>query len=317
VGESVLLEKESPAAAAGLESIGTGKDLEVVIGAAKPLGRAVLEELTASGSKVRAVVQGAQTVTDPLPATVEVVVADHLQPSSMAEACRGARMVYDCFEPSYQTWKQAYPLVTANVLSASIEVGADLVFASHLISEEGENSHQENDIFNAHNSNLIRTLVTRMPQLYGEGVVNALWQHIFESVARGKKAHWMGDPAVTRSLLYLGDAASKMVLLGKSLWAYGRGWNLSGPAPISGRAFIEEAFKAAGRKPNVGHWGRGVMLTGRLLGSDAKGFLELPYDYYDSFTLDGSEFTEAFPSSSFTPHEEAIARTYRWFEGRQ
>jgi len=114
----------------------------------------------------------------------------------------------------------------------------------------------------------------------------------------------------------VGDAASKMILLGKSLWAHGRAWNLSGPAPISGRAFIEYAYRAAGREPRVGHWGRGVMLTGRFLSSDAKGFLELPYNYYDPFILDGSEFTEAFPSMAYTPHEEAIGKTYGWYESR-
>jgi nucleoside-diphosphate-sugar epimerase len=303
-------------AMAGLERIETGKELQVVVGATKPLGRAVVEELAATGSTVRGVVQSAVPVNDPFPASVEVVAANPLNPGAMVKACRGGAVVYDCFEPSYSTWKKDFPQVTANVLLASIEAGADLVFASHLIAEELENERQENDLFNANNSNLIRTLVARMPQLYGERVINRLWQHIFESAALGKKAHWMGDPEVTRSLLYVGDAASKMVLLGRSLWAYGRAWNISGPAPISGRTFIENVFRAAGREPDVGHWGRGVMLTGRLLGSDAKGFLELPYDYYDSFILDGSEFMEAFPSSPFTPHAEAIARTYRWFAAR-
>jgi nucleoside-diphosphate-sugar epimerase len=297
-------------------TIETGKDTQVVIGAAKPLGRAVVEELAASGSRVRGVVLGAIPVSDPFPASVEVVSADPLKPGSMVEACKGGKVVYDCFEPSYSNWKTVYPQVTTSVLLASIEVGADLVFASHLIAEEGENAHQEKDLFNANLSNLIRTLVVRMPQLYGERVVNALWQHIFESAALGKKAHWMGDPEVARSLLYVGDAASKMILLGRSLWAYGHAWNLSGPTPISGRSFIENVFRAAGREPNVGHWGRGVMLTGRLLGSDAKEFLALPYNYYDSFVLDGSEFREAFPSAPYIPHDEAIARTYRWFAAR-
>ena len=284
------------------------------MGAAHPLGRAVLEGLAAAVSKVRGVALDAAPVDDSFPASVEVVAADALKPESLVEACRGGEVIYDCFEPSHSNWKRAFREATGNVLLASIEVGADLVLANHLIAEEGENASTEKDLLNAHRSNLIRTLVARMPQLYGQRVVNRLWQDIFESAALGKKAHWMGDPDVARSLLYVGDAASKMILLGRSPWAYGRAWNLSGPAPITGRAFIESAFKAAGREPNVGRWGRGVMLTGRLLSSDAKGFLELPYNYYDSFVLDGSEFMEAFPSMPYTPHEDAIAATYRWFK---
>ena len=307
---------DSHEARTGLERITTGTGLLVVMGAARPLGRAVLGELAAAGSNVRGVALDAAAVDGSFPASVEIVAADPLKPGSLVEACRGGGVIYDCFEPSHSNWKRAFREATGSVLLASIEVGADLVLANHLIAQEDENASMEKDLLNAHRSNLIRTLVARMPQLYGEGVVNRLWQDIFESAVLGKKAHWMGDPDVARSLLYVGDAASKMILLGRSPWAYGRIWNLSGPAPITGRAFIESAFKAAGRKPNVGRWGRGVMLTGRLLSSDAKGFLELPYNYYDPFVLDGSEFVEAFPSTTYTPHEEAIATTYKWFDDR-
>ena len=307
---------DSPGATAGLERIGTGAGLQVVMGAARPLGRAVLEELAAAGSRVRGVTLDAATVEGPLSASVEIVAADPLKPESLVKACRDGEAVYDCFEPSHSNWKRVFREATGNVLLASIEAGADLILANHLIAEEGENASTESDLLNAHRSNLIRTLVARMPQLYGPGVVNRLWQDIFESAILGKTAHWMGDPEVARSLLYVGDAASKMILLGRSPWAHGRAWNLSGPAPISGRAFIEHAYRAAGREPKVGHWGRGVMLTGRFLSSDAKGFLELPYNYYNPFVLDGSEFMEAFPSIAYTPHDEAIAKTYRWFEAR-
>ncbi len=316
MGESETRAGDSPEAIAGLERIRTGTGLQVVMGAAHPLGRAVLEELAAAGSNVRGVVLDAARVDGSFPASVEFVAANPLRQESLVKACRGGEVVYDCYGPGHSDWKRTFREATGNVLLASIEVGADLILANHLIAKEGENASMENDVFNAHRSNLIRTLVARMPQLYGQRVVNSLWQDIFESAVLGKKAHWMGDLDVARSLLYLGDAASKMILLGRSPWAYGRAWNLSGPAPISGRAFIEYAYSAAGREPKVGHWGRGVMLTGRLLSSDAKGFLELPYNYYDAFVLDGSEFVEAFPSMSYTPHQEAIAATYRWFEAQ-
>ena len=316
VGEDEPGVVDPPGATTGLERIGAGTGLQVVMGTARPLGRAVLEELAAAGSRVRGVALDEAAVEGPLPASVEIVAADPLETGSLVRACKEGEMVYDCFEPSHSNWKRAFREATGNVLLASIEAGADLILANHLVAEEGENASIENDLFNAHQSNLNRTLVARMPQLYGPRVVNRLWQGIFESAALGKTAHWMGDPDVTRSLLYVGDAASKMILLGRSVWAYGRAWNLSGPAPISGRAFIEHAFRAANREPNVGRWGRGVMLTGRLLSSDAKGFLELPYNYYAPFVLDGSEFMEAFPSVPYTPHDEAIAKTYRWFEAR-
>ncbi|MGD0396462.1 MAG: NAD-dependent epimerase/dehydratase family protein [Nitrososphaerales archaeon] len=311
----VTAEPERIAKEAGLQ-IETGAGLQIVMGAGRPLGRAVLEELAAVGSRVRGVTLDAATMGGPLPDSVEIVAADPLKPGSLVKTCEGGEVIYDCFEPSHSNWKRVFREATGNILLASIDAGAELVLANHLIADERENASTESDLLNAHRSNLIRTVIARMPQIYGPGVMNTLWQDIFESAVSGKKAHWMGDPEVARSLLYVSDAASRMILLGRSLWAHGRTWNLSGPAPISGRSFIEYAYRAAGKEPKVGHWGRGVMLTGRFLSSDAKGFLELPYDYYDSFVLDGSEFMEAFPSVPYTPHEEAIAATYRWFMSR-
>ncbi|MGD0318902.1 MAG: NAD(P)H-binding protein [Nitrososphaerales archaeon] len=316
MGETEPRTEGSPGATAELERIGTGAGLQVVMGAARPLGRAVLEELAAAGSRVRGVTLDPATLRGPLPDNVEITTADPLKSGDLVKACQGGEVVYDCFEPGHLNWKRVFREATRNILSASIEAGAELVLANHLIAEERDNASTESDLLNAHRSNLIRTVVARMPQLYGPGVVNTLWRGIFESAVSDKKAHWMGDPEVVRSLLYVSDAASKMILLGRSLWAHGRAWNLSGPPPISGRSFIEFAYRAAGKEPQVGRWGRGVMLTGRLLSSEAKGFLELPYNYYDSFILDGSEFMEAFPSMPYTPHEEAIAATYKWFEAR-
>ena len=200
-------------------------------------------------------------------------------------------------------------------MAASIEAGATLVYASPLVLSETENNQLEEDVLNGHRWNIMKSVVVRMPQLYGPGVVNRLWEAIFESAASGEKAHWIGDPAVLRSLLYVNDAAGKMVTIGKSVWAYGRRWSLAGAGPISGAEFMELAYKAAMKTPKYGHWGRGIMITG-ILGSDSRKLLEIPYDYYSPFVINGADFQRAFPSSTYKPHVEAIAETYEWFKGR-
>jgi len=293
--------------------VGNPGELQVVLSAAGPLGRAVLGSLASGPSRVRGVVFDPSLVEGSYPASAEIVSADPLNVSSLAEAFRGATVVYDCFEPRYSNWKRAIREVISNALSAAIAAGASLVFASHLLVSESDNAALENDLLNAHDSNLTKTSVVRMPQIYGPRVVNVLWEHIFECAILGKKAHWLGDLDVPRNLLYVDDAARMMTLLGRSPGAYGRRWNLSGPDPITGRAFMELAYRAAGREPRVGHWGRGIMVTGRLLGSDAKEFLELPYDYYKPFVLDGSDLAKGFPSTAYTTHQEAIGRTIQWF----
>ncbi len=286
---------------------------QVVIGAARPLGRTLLERLGGETQDVRAVVLDPSAGSN-YPSSVEVVYANALEAWSVAEACKGASVIYNCFEPSPSMRDRVMTEVTSNVLLAAIDSGATLVFASHLLASESDNEKLEGDVLNAHGSKLARTLVARVPQLYGPRVVNQLWQNVFESAIGGKKAHWMGKLDVERSYLFVEDAARVMILLAKSLWAHGRAWNITGPGPLTGRQFTELAFRAAGREPSVGFWGRGIVLTGSIIDQSSKRFLELPYDYYTPFVLDGSAFRGAFPSTMFTEHVTAIARTLEWFK---
>jgi nucleoside-diphosphate-sugar epimerase len=290
--------------------------VNVVIGAEGGLGSAVVGALLKESLKVRAV-NLAQRSADAQPIEgVETVSADPLRPDSLANACRGAYTIYDCYEPAYKKWQELTANVGSRLVSTSIDNGAIFVLVSHLVLKETDNVKLENEVIAANQSRLTRTVAVRVPQLYGPGVVNALWQMIFESASKGKKAHWMGDSRVPRSYLYVKDAAAGIVLLGRSLWGHGRVWTMAGPPPLTGRRFIELAFAAAGKEPRIGTWGRGVVLTGSLLASDSKALLALPYDYYAPFAVDGSEFTTAFPSWKYTSHEEAIKQTFDWYESR-
>jgi hypothetical protein len=48
-------------------------------------------------------------------------------------------------------------------------------------------------------------------------------------------------------------------MLGETASAYGEVWHVPGAGPITGREFIDMAFRAAGNKPNIG------LLSGRML----------------------------------------------------
>jgi nucleoside-diphosphate-sugar epimerase len=290
--------------------------INAVVGAEGGLGRAVVDALLKESLKVRAVLLGPAKAGFPFSEGVETATADPLRPDSLANACAGAYTIYDCFEPGYKKWRELTSSVASRLVLASIDGGTTLVLASHLMRAESDNSKLENEVIAANRSRLTRTVVVRIPQLYGPRVVNGLWQMIFESAIKGNKAHWMGNLNAPRSLLYVNDAAVAIVLLGRSLWGHGRVWTIAGPPPLTGRRFIELAFMAAGREPQFGSWGRGVVLTGSLLASNSKELLALPYDYYSPFVLDGSEFATAFPSWKYTPHEEAIKETLGWYKSR-
>jgi nucleoside-diphosphate-sugar epimerase len=288
------------------------KGLNVVLGASSALGRAVIRALNDESRMIRRVVT--QEPNGPrILEGAEVVYANPLVASEIADSLEGASVVFDCLEPYGLKWKQTLSEITSNVLLASIELGATLVVSSHPFRTVTDNATIENDVLEANSGGLARTVVARMPHTYGPGIVNEVWRNVFEAVVQGKKAHWVGNPNVPRSFLYVEDAAKSMILLSKTRSAFGKVWNVAGPGPLSGKELIDLSFRVSERSPDMAVWGRGVMLTGWLLASGAKDFLKLPYDFYDPFVFDGNEFTKAFPAWEYTPHEEGIRKTLAWF----
>jgi hypothetical protein len=309
ISEEIQQEPASP----GAQST-ANPGLSVVLGAESPLGWVLAEMLVGESKEVRAVFLERGKGVYGLP-QAEKVVIDALKAANVVEACRRAGIVYDCYEPNYASRREVWTQVTSNVLLASIEVSAPMIFASHLLNSESENTTMEVEILRAHTSNLVPTAVARLPQLIGVRVINPLWKLIYDSVLSGKKAHWVGDSRVPRSFLDVEDAARAMILLGVNSQRQGRAWNIAGPEALTGTQFIELAFRATGREPKVGSWGRGVFLTGAL-SSEAREMTHMPYDYYSSFILEGDEFAEAFPSFRFATPDESVSKGIEWYKAQ-
>ena len=294
-----------------------GRRMAVVLGAERPLGRVLVDVLLSESKDVRAVyLERKAAGQGAIPGTQTVIIDPH-EAFNVTEACQGAEVVYDCYEPNYSDWKRVLPEVTSNVVFAAIEDSATLVFASHLLNSESENERQEAEVLRVHSSKLIRTVVARIPQLMGVRVINPLWKLIYDSVLAGKKAHWIGDPDVPRSILDVEDAARALMQLAASPQLCGRTWAVSSPSSVTGRQFIELAFRAVGRKPNVGSWGGGVVKIGGLFASETREVLKMPYDYHNSFELDGKDFAEALPTFCFTPPEKSLSEGISWYKDQR
>ena len=288
----------------------------VVLGAGGPLGRAVAEELD-SRAKLVTAVSFTREKSRPKPnGPIKSLVIDPLDGHALARACGGAGTIYICYEPGPDSPQGRWKEVTSNASLAAIESHATLVFANHLVNAESENSGLESEVLQAHLGGLTSTVVARFPQLIGRTELNPMVSMIFESVLSGKKAHWVGDPEVQRSMVDVGDAARAMVLLGETPSSHGRAWNAAPQDPVTGREFIELSFRAVGLEPNVGKWGRGIIMTGGVLARKNRDILQLPYDYYTPFVLDGREFALAFPGFRFTAAEESIAGWIAWYKDR-
>ncbi len=286
--------------------------LDVVLGATLPLGAQLTRRLVAEGRRVRALVLNADRAQGLLPPSVSLT---EIEPtgSSIQDGCEGAAVIYDLFEPSSLKHKSTAVEAASAVLLAAIQSRAKLVMASHLFRSEDDNKVIERDALATHRSNLARVVIARFPQIYGPEIKNVLFNSVFEEVLTGNKAHWLGRLDVPHSYLYVDDAVAAIQLLERTDSAFGNVWSVPGASPLTGKEFIECAFRAAGKEGAAVVWGRGIMLTGRLLDQKAKAFLDLPYDYYSPFVLDGSAFSQAFPAFEYTASGEGVRKSLQWY----
>lgn len=310
----------------------------VVFGAAGSLGAAIVRRLAALGMPARCVVRSLDSAKRVLPrqTTVEIEVGDALNTESVLALCRNAKTIYHCVNVPYQHWSEIMPKVTDNILAGAKEVKANVVFPGNVYgygrfqyipatedhplaatSKKGKLRNAiERKLMDAHKAGDVIVVIPRFPDYYGPNVVNRLIAPIFENAIAGKKAQWFGKVDVPHNLIYIEDAAAAAVLLATNEDAYGQVWHVPGAGPLTGRQFIEMAFKAAGNKPDIGVLSSGSLRFASLVNSEAREMKELLYEFEEPLVLDGTKFASAFPSFKYTPHEEAVQKTVEWFRKR-
>ncbi len=277
------------------------------MGAGRPLGAALVQRLRIAGEHTRAVLFDTSRTTSGFDESVEVVTADPLDQLSLEPTCRGATAIYNCFEPLLSKRQELGARVNSNLLLSAINERAALVIASRLFNSEFDNQPLEADAMEAAKTGVAKVVVAQLPQLYGPEMVNEVLADVFEAAIKGKKAHWPGPLDARRSLVYALDAADALVCLARAAPALGRSWAIAGPAPMTGRLFIETAFAASEKVPRFGSGLAGIVPMGHP---------KTPYDYEKEFLLDGTDFSLAFPEFNFTSHETAIAATLQWYRER-
>jgi len=103
-------------------------------------------------------------------------------------------------------------------------------------------------------------------------------------------------------------------MLGKTASSYGEMWHVPGPGPITGREFIDMAFKTAGKKPNIGILNERMIREAGQLNAEVQELIELLYEFEEPLVLDGSKFSTKFPLFRYTSHEEGIKKAIHWYQ---
>jgi nucleoside-diphosphate-sugar epimerase len=305
----------------------------VVLGAAGGTGSAVVHELAASGSSVRAVARGGMADA---PEGVEQVAADVGTTEGARRACEGAAVVYHCAQPGYTQWPELFPPMTQAVIDGAAAAGAKLVFADNLymygppdgpMTEEtpqrarGKKGRTRIEmaaaVLGAHADGRLRCTIGRSSDYHGpRGTTSNVGENIMKPVVRGKRARWLGSLDQPHTLNYLEDMARALVTLGERDAADGQVWHLPAAEPLTGRQFLALLFEAAGHPPKVGVASRPLIGIAGLFNPLLRELNETLYQFERPFVSDSSKFQGAFGPFEPTPHPEAVRRTVDWFQRR-
>jgi nucleoside-diphosphate-sugar epimerase len=309
-------------------------ELHVVLGASGGTGSAVVEELATRGRPVRAVNRKGDLHA---PAGVERMAADVSTPDGARRAAEGASVVYHCAQPEYTRWVEEFPVMNRAVMEAAAAAGAKLVVADNLYmydSSSGPISESTtetattvkgqlrrrlaDDLLAAHRAGTLRVTIGRSSDYYGpNGTGTTLGDRLFEAILAGKKAQWMGSLDQPHTCSYLPDMARALAILGERDEADGRAWVLPAAEPVTGRAFIEAAARAAGTSPRPATISTGMMRTLGLFMPFLRAYTEMMGQWTAPFTIDASAFQQAFGPLGVTPHDQALATTVAWFSERK
>lgn len=308
----------------------------VVLGGTGGIGGALAEALRAKGVTARVVSRSGRW-----PATmagkaegVEMMAADLTTPDGLAQAVAGAEVVYHCAQPEYTRWSQEFPNLTAGIADACARVGARLVFADNLYMyepveepiREGSPMHPSSkkgrlrqamaaDLLARQESGQLEVVLARASDYYGPGgqgsTAGAL---LFDPLAKGKTARWLGRLDQRHSMNYLPDIGRALAMLGVADGVTGRAWILPAAPALTGAEWIESAYAAAGSS------GKPKVITpwqNRIAGvfvPMVRELNEIMYQYTSPFVVDDSAFRERFTGTEWvTPVDQAIAATVQWF----
>ncbi len=299
--------------------------MHTVLGASGGAGRALVHALARRGLPVRAL---SRRPLGALPPGAVWASADALDAGALRAACDGSEAIYHCLNTPYPVWPQTLPVIMANVIGAAEACGARVVYCDNLYMYPPGASPMTEDtpptsptrkgrlraalaatLLEAHDAGRVAATVGRASDFFGPGAPNTLaGRMVLPAALRGGRARWLGALDAPHTLNFLPDVGEALAVLGAEAAADGRIRHLPAAPAVTGRAFIEAAFAAAGGRPRMGVVGRPMLRLAGLFSPMPAEMGELLYQFEQPFVMASESFTEAFGLRA-TPLDAALAQT--------
>jgi nucleoside-diphosphate-sugar epimerase len=290
------------------------------------IGRLLAKELVDAEQSVR-IVRRSNTGEA---TTFDVIYANLTDLPNVRAAIAGATVVYLVVGIEYRTdvWREQWPLVMANVISACSEVSARLVFLdnTYLYGREVKNMTEITPIRPCSEKGLIRAqvvimlknavekgkidaLIARSASFYGPNAVTGFTAPmVFARLAKRQSPFWPICAKVRHSLSYTPDIAKALRVLGCTKEAYNDSWHLpTNIDALTGEQFGGFVAEAFGLQKPVKTLGEVTMTIGGLFSRLIRESLEMNYQYKTEYVFDSTKFERRFFCA--TPYAEGIRET--------
>ena len=305
--------------------------LHVVFGAGQ-VGRALVARLAELGVRVRVRAISQQRPAG-LPASVDWRAADVTDRETAVDAAKGAAVVYQCLNAPYTKWPELFPTLQRNVLTAAERSGALLVSMENVYgygpvagqpmtedlplaatSSKGRTrAAMTAELLAAGDAGQVQFTIGRASDFFGPGVTEStLGARVFANALAGKRADFLGNPALAHTYSYIPDIATGLAILGTDPRAIGEVWHLPGPETVTTRALIDLVAADVGRPVGIRTLPKLALRAAGLVNPMMRELAEMSYEFDEPFVLDTSKYERTFGTSG-TPLADAITNTLAWY----
>lgn len=300
------------------------QNLHVVLGASGTIGSAVVDELNSKGLNIRAVERSKQV------SGLETMLADLLDPESTFKAIEGATHVYLCVGITYsvKSWRQEWPTVIDNVITACAKHHARLIFFDNVYMYGPEplptpfyetNTQQppskkgvvrkeiSNTLLEAHRSGRVRVLIARSADFYGPNAVNStMYVSFLERMLKGKNPQSLAEKNTKHTYSYSLDNGRAMVRLALDESAYGQVWHLPVGKAITIERILETMNRQLGSNYKAIYMGKFTVNLISLFSPIVREVKEMLYQFRSDYVMSDQKFRTKYPDFEVTDYDEGI-----------
>ncbi len=298
--------------------------MQVILGAGGAIGKDLAKELKNYTDKIRLVARNPQKVNE----NDELLPGDLTDSEFVEKATKDAKVAYLTVGLPYRlkVWRQQWPVIMRNVISACKKNGCKLVFFDNIYLYDAEKLNpmlEETEInppskkgrvraqiaqmlMHEAEAGGIKALIARAADFYGPEINNSLFNEaIVKNLKAGKKANWFCSLHHKHNFTYTPDAAKATALLGNSERAYGEVWHLPTAPAKTMQKWIEEVASATGVPAKTMVVPKFMVGLLGLLNPLMREMNEMLYQYDRDYEFDSSKFETVFNIKP-TPAKKAV-----------